>query len=273
MISFLIALPAGNAVSVILTPPQGAVRWSVLRKSTDDISGVGDPGATVVYTGTDKYFVDVSGLYNESTYFYQPFYYDGSVWTSAPSRSVTPLCSFEYIDCDVLTLVRDRLALGLQAAVARGALFPQSGSIPVLTASPTEDNVSFPVVTVHLQSSASGDRAVGEVIGVDAPVDANDIESFEGWLERYQLTLGVWCLNSDERIAVRNAVKAIVLSNLQVFDAAGMQQIDLQFSDQEDFETYNAPMFQAIGTISCIAPVAIGATVPVIQEITAQNDF
>ncbi|MBN3839282.1 hypothetical protein [Burkholderia sp. Ac-20349] len=273
MISFLNALAAGNAVSLILAPPQGARRWSVLRKPSDDISGINDAGATLVYSGSEKYIVDVTGLYNGSAYFYQPFYFDGTTWTTAASASVTPQCSFEFIDCDVLTFVRDRIALGLQAAVEREALFPSSGSIPVLTAAPTEENVSFPVVTVHLQLNASADRAIGEVIGMDEQVDANDVMSFDGWLERHQLALGVWCLNSDERIAVRNVVKAIVLSNLQVFDAAGMQQIDLQFVDQEDFETYNAPMYQAIGTISCIAPAAIGITAPAIQVITAQNAF
>jgi hypothetical protein len=265
MISFLLALAAGNAVSVILQPPQGAVKWSVLRKTTNDIAGLSDPAATLVYTGSDNYFVDTSGLINGLTYFYAPFYYDGTQWSAAAVASVVPQCSFEFIQTDVQTFLRDRIAAGLAAAVARQAIFPQSGAIPVLTASPVFEDVSFPVVTIHLQSDGSGERAVGEAVGAD--VEDATLGQFEGWLSRYQLAIAISSLSSDERITLRNLVKSIVQANLQIFEAVGMELIDLQFSDQEDFTTYNVPIFQSLGAFSCVAPASIQSSVPVIEGI------
>jgi hypothetical protein len=271
MISFLLALAAGNAVSVILQPPQGAQKCSVLRKATNDIAGLSDPAATLVYTGSDTYFVDTSGLIDGLTYFYQPFYYDGAQWSAGAVASVVPQCSFEFIQTDVQTFLRDRIAAGLDAAVARQAIYPQSGVIPVLTASPVFEDVSFPVVTVHLQSDGSAERAVGEVIGADARDES--IGQFEGWLSRYQIAIAISSLSSDERITLRNLVKSIVQANLQVFEAAGMELIDLQFSDQEDFTTYNVPMFQSLGAFSCVAPASIQATVAPIEEIESNYQF
>jgi hypothetical protein len=271
MISFLQALAAGNAVSVILQPPQGALKWSVLRKTTNDIAGLSDPAATLVYTGSDKYFVDTSGLINGLTYFYEPFYYDGKQWSAGAIASVVPQCSFEFIQTDVQTFLRDRIAAGLAAAVARQAIFPQSGAIPVLTASPVFEDVSFPVVTVHLQSDGSSERAVGEAIGAD--VDDETLGQFEGWLSRYQLAIAISSLSSDERITLRNLVKSIVQANLQIFESVGMELIDLQFSDQEDFTTYNVPMFQSLGAFSCVAPASIQAAVPSIEAIETNYQF
>jgi hypothetical protein len=271
MISFLQALAAGNAVSVILQPPQGARKWSVLRKPTNDIAGLSDPAATLVYTGADKYFVDTSGLINGLTYFYQPFYFDGIAWSAAATASVVPECSFEFIQTDVQTFLRDRIAAGLVAAVARQAIFPESGVIPVLTAAPVFEDVSFPVVTVHMQSDGSAERAVGEAVGVDTADEC--VGQFEGWLSRYQIAIAISSLSSDERITLRNLVKSIVQVNLQVFEAAGMELIDLQFSDQEDFTTYNVPMFQSLGSFSCVAPASVQATVPLIDQIDTNYEF
>lgn len=271
MISFLIALASGSAVSVILQPPSGAQKWSVLRKPTNDIADLSDPAATLVYTGTDKYFVDTSGLIDGRTYFYQPFYFDGSQWSAGAVGSVVPQCSFEFIQTDVQTFLRDRIAVGLTAAVARQAVFPQSGAIPVLTASPVFEDVSFPVVTVHLQSDGSAERAIGETVG--ANVEDDTLGQFEGWLSRYQIAIAISSLSSDERITLRNLVKSIVQANLQVFESVGMELVDLQFSDQEDFTTYNVPMYQSLGAFSCVAPASIQGTVPVVGGIETNYQF
>ena len=78
----------------------------------------------------------------------------------------------------------------------------------------------------------------------------------------------VWSLNVDERRLLRRLVKAALMANLPVFDDAGMVQIDLSFSDQEDFTSYPAPVYQAVGTLTCLAPSLIGDTVAPVTDVT-----
>jgi hypothetical protein len=274
MISFLQPLPIGNAVKVLLAPPDGAsVR--VLRKPTDDISGYNDVSAALVYQGDGPYFVDVATLTNGTPYYYKPFYTldAGSTWTSDPSQVATPAATAGVGGCDPLSLVRDRLDAGLKAEVAAGRLSANSkgGPIAVLTAPPTFDNVVFPVVTVHLRTDQSSVRGIGESIASDAldPVSTIWTDS-EGYLSKVDLDFIVWVSgNADLRIAMRKAVKKVLVGNLAVFDDAGMLQVDVSISDVEDFDTYEAPMFQAVGTLSCLAPYFVTSTSPSITDANA----
>jgi hypothetical protein len=252
MISFLQPLPIGNAVKVLLAPPDGAsVR--VLRKPTDDISGYNDVSAALVYQGDGPYFVDVATLTNGTPYYYKPFYTldAGSTWTSDPSQVATPAATAGVGGCDPLSLVRDRLDAGLKAEVAAGRLSANSKGGPIAD-----------------QSSV---RGIGESIASDAldPVSTIWTDS-EGYLSKVDLDFIVWVSgNADLRIAMRKAVKKVLVGNLAVFDDAGMLQVDVSISDVEDFDTYEAPMFQAVGTLSCLAPYFVTSTSPSITDANA----
>jgi hypothetical protein len=258
-ITALRPLAAGNALRVFLQPPAGALAWRIVRKATNDISGLSDPGAALVYDGDDIAPLDYSVPTNGVTFYYQAFYWDGTTWT--PSNALSGQAAATYSDgtIDVLELVRERLDFGMQAEIAAQRLVPQSGIIEVLTAPPVWENTKWPVVTVHMQSDSSQGRALGEVIEPDEQVDGGTgWDEIEGWLCRVQLAIVGWSQNPDERIELRKAVRRIVVANLAVFDAAGMVQID---TTQQDIDMVNgeypAPVYQTLCTLTCQAPVRV----------------
>jgi hypothetical protein len=270
MISFVQPLPIGNAVKLLLAPPPTAEKVRVLRKLADTFTGETDGAAGIVYEGDDNYVLDVNTLVNGTVYYYRPYYFDGTAWSAGLTASATPAATANRRGPDPLSLVRDRLEAGLKAEVAAGRLKHEQQYIPCLTAPPTFDGTAFPVVTVHLRNDASTGRALGEVLFDDVydPV-ALEWGSSEGWLSRIQIDVIGWVVgNADTRIALRKAIQKVIIGNLSVFDQAGMVEIDFSQSDIEDFETYNAPMYQTMGSFSCMAPAVVEALDAPIDDVT-----
>jgi hypothetical protein len=262
------ALPVGNALRVFMAPPSGASRWKLLRKGTNAFSGHDDPSASVISFGAETSVLDSNFLINGQTYWYALYWWDGTAWLLDSLKSAVPVPNFRQMGVDVLSFVRDRLDYGLQIIIARGEIHHPQGRIQVLTAPPTSEEVAWPVVTVHCTQDVAAERALGEEIFSDVYLpDTNQWESVEGWLSRTQLTIVGWCLNPDERILLRKALKNIVIANLPVFEAACIQQIDLQQSDQEDFQSFNAPVYQVTSIFTCIAPSFVNTVEGAIREV------
>lgn len=249
-----------------MMPPASATRFRLLRKSADNFSGWDDASALVVADGREKVVIDHAALYNGVPVFYRAYYRVGGVWMASASVQATPSVDFVEVHADALSLVRDRLELGLSAYVLRGVLVHERNFIPVLTASPQIEEIPLPLVTVHLESDTSEIRGIGEVVGEDCLVDQS-IVSADGWYSRVRLVIVAWSLNADERIVLRNALKSVLMANLAVFDAAGLLQIDLSFSDLEDFQSYAAPVYQAMCNFGCLAPSVVESTDPAIREV------
>lgn len=269
MISFIQPLAIGNALRVYLRPPPGAVRWRLLRKDVDSFAGHDDPSALLVHDGTESVVTDVAGLYNGAQTFYRAFYLVAGAWVDSPSAVGRPDATFSDLSADPLTLVRNRLDLGLQQYVQRGILSHDHGRIPVMTASPLVEETPLPVVTLHVAADSSQERFVGEMLGPDW-FDGVDWHSAEGWLSRWQLTIVGWTLNADERATLRQAMKAVLMGNLSIFDAGGMSQIDLQFSDVEDFQSYTAPIYMANCSLTCYAPSLVDGIDPPIRDVVVK---
>lgn len=257
MISFVLPLAIGNAVRLILQEPQEAKLWRVLRRQDASFAGADDPDAVLVHEGTQCSVLDYTGLANGSTVFYADYWWDGSAWNAGNVQQVTPGFSLDDQSVDPFSIVRDRIELGLQHYVDTGVLSNSLGRIPVMTASPLFEETPLPVVTVHLANDDSVGRVVGDAVDIAFPFD---IPESEGWLSRWQITVVGWSLNADERIALRQAIKAVLMGNLPVFDAAGMVQIDMQFSDTEDYQSYNAPVYMTSCYLSCFAPSVVRGT-------------
>lgn len=270
MIAMISVPSAGNALRVILAPPPGALACRVLRTENGVIpASVTDPAGTLVFdsgqmssfSDVQTGFLDTSGLINATPYTYTPFYQfaAGGAWQAASSQSASPQTQVQEGMLDVLTLLRERVNLGLRAYIAGGALQPASGEIPVLIASPAIASVTFPLVTLHL----SGDQSVEHFIGDEAGNDYFDgtlWHTYAEFLSNVSVTLIAWSQSVDERVALREALKAILMQNLPVFSAAGLSRIDIQFSDQDDMESFSAPVYQAIGTLTALAPSMIERT-------------
>lgn len=249
------SLPTGNAIRLILIPPAGASRCIVLRKQSDTISSWCDSSAVVVYDGgVELSVLDWNGIVNSVPYVYRDFWFVAGLWEPGASTTLMSASVDTDVSVDVLSIVRERIDLGLQAEVARGTLNNKNGRISVLTAPPVYDNTAWPVVTVHVNSDASGERAIGETMGEDTfDTGGSSWLASEGWLSRWNIGISGWSLNPDERILLRKAIKRIVLGNLPVFDAAGMLQVELSQQDAEDFERYSAPVYLINGTLTCLA--------------------
>lgn len=271
MIAMIHKIPAGNGLKIILMPPAGTVRIRLLRRDDGLFSGHNDAQALLIHEGMDKYVVDTAALYNGHTVYYCVYYFDGTIWTAGSVVSAMPEANFVDVSADALSIVRNRLALGMQVYVERGQLLPSAGKIPVMTASPLAEQTPMPIITIHLANDSSEHRFIGDMITNDL-FDADEWEwhSHDGYYSRVQLTIIAWCLNSDERIVLRNAMKAVLIANMTVFDAAGLMQVDLQFSDQEDFVSYAAPIYQAVCNFTCYAPAAVDSVDPAIRDVISQ---
>lgn len=270
MIAMAVPLAVGNAVRLQIRPVGGARLWRVLRKATDDFLGPDDAGAYLVHQGDEKSVVDAQFLQNGVTYYYRAYFWTGSAWVATPTVSSRPEAGFADVTPDVLQLVRDRVDYGLRVEVERGTLGHENGALPVLTAPPVFEDSRFPLVTVQLQSESPVVRGIGEMIATDV---YDDLESewteFEGWRSRVQLAITGWSLNPDERIELRKALRRIVLANLTVLDAFGITDVEFQQQDSEDFETYAAPVYQTMGTLSCVAPVAVADSAAPISTVVS----
>jgi hypothetical protein len=268
MISLIQTLHVGNALRIFLDAPAGASACRLLRKVTATFSGHDDPDALLVLDELERSIMDTNGLVNGTLYYYCAFYFISGAWTATAAVSSTPASTYQDRGTDVLSLVRERLDLGLQAEIARATLRHDYSHIPVLTAPPLFDDKRFPLVTVHLQSEAPDSRALGEMLGPDDfDADENQWGEAEGWLASTQLMIIGWSLNPDERIELRKALRRIVVANLPVFSDAGMLEIMFSAQDVDDFESFNVPLYQVNCAFSCTAPVLVGGDVAAINEV------
>lgn len=272
MISLIQSLPIGNALRVHLQRIAGATRWKLLRKIADTFTGHDDGAATVVLDTTDDLVVlDRSGLANGTTYYYKPYALIGSDWVGYTSVGAIPVASLEDASSDVLSLVRERLEMGMQAEISAGRLTHPYNRMPVFTAPPLYEETKWPVITVHLQDDGPGEFGIGMDIVPDE-FDGNDWTEYEGYLSSVQLTVVGWSLNPDERIAIRKAIKRVILGNMPIFDDAGMINVDPRLSDVDDFQSYSAPVYQCMCNLSCLAPSAVRSSVADIAEINVQAE-
>ena len=254
---------AGAAFRIFVAPPADAILYRLLRRTADAFTGHDDPGAFLVYEGDAHVLMDLDGLVNGTPYFYRLYAWDGAAWSNAEVATGTPAASYADRGVDVLLLLRDRLDAGLRAEVAAGRLSHDQGRIPVLTAPPQSKDSVLPIVTVQLTSDAPSQRGIGEDIEGD-----DGFDEFEGWYASVRLDVMGWCLNPDARNEMRRALKRIVLANLPVFDHQGLAQVEFSQQDSEDFTTYAAPMYQTMGTFTCLAPSqVVGGEYDVITDV------
>lgn len=267
MIWLIQSLAAGNALRILVSPPPGADRWRLLRKDADTFTGVDDITALTIHDGTDKAIIDVEGLLNGEQVFYRLYAFVGTAWVaSGASYPSTPVATMQDFGVDVISFLRDRLEVGFKVYVDRGEIRHDRNFVPVLKASPQAEEAPLPLVTIHLQNASMEVRAVGEVAGADYFDEDLGWLSAEGGFDRVTATIVCWSLNSDLRIIMRKALRAILQANLPIFDAVGILTPSWSMQDMEDYTTYQAPIFQSICTFDCLAPASIQFSTPAILE-------
>jgi hypothetical protein len=263
----------GNALRIQLAPPAGSILWNLLRNTTGVFAGPTDPSATLVSQSTETTLYDSVGLVNGTEYFYQAFYWDGAEFIAdANVGSGTPAATYFDDSTDALSLLRDRLDVGMQNEVAAGRLTPgqnANGVIKVMTAPPVFEQTQFPIVVVHLTSESPSEHGIGEMDATNTVGVGGQWNETEGWLAKTSISVVGWTLNPDARIALRKALRRIVIGNLQVLYAAGLREIDFSQEDTEDLAgTYGAPVYWAQSTFECLSPLAVGGQRAPIAGVT-----
>jgi hypothetical protein len=259
-------MSVGNALKIFIEPPTGTLSWVLLRNTTGTFPSYNDVNSTVIYSGQDdECITDINGVINGTLYHYCEFDWNGTVWAPSATASATAAHTYTDQSVDVLSIVRDRLDCGLQNEVSLGNLSPASGVVPTLNAPPQFEETPWPIVSVHVTSDGSGDRGIGEVFGVDEQNTLSGLwDESEGWLARVQLTIVGWSKNPDERIALRKALRKIIIGNLGIFDAFGLINIDFSQQDIDDLSGYPTPVYESMCIFSCEAPASVSDTVGVI---------
>lgn len=276
MIAMIQPLHIGNALRLFIEPPAGAIAWKVLRKASNSFSAHDDPSALLVYQGDENVIVEATqSLTNDQPWFYCPFYtQDGATWTAGAVKSGTPSAIYTDHTTDVMSHMRDRIESGLLVECKRGNFQTELGFIQVYTAPPQmEQGLRFPLVTLKLINEGSSDRAIGECIsGDEFDSPGFDWQESEGWMANVQLGIAGWCLNSDERIELRKALRRIIVANLPVFESFGWITPNLTMQD-DDFVNgeYPAQIYQVMCTFTCVAPVRVSGDVPAISSVISRS--
>jgi hypothetical protein len=278
MIAILTAPPCGNCLAILVNPPGGTDEWRLLRRPDDAFTGYDDPDAQIVAEGEGdeaRQFYDwEDALLNGTLVFYQVYAFDGFAWTaSGSSLSMAPAYQTQspFLIPAPVDVVRQRLELGLASELAAGNLRHPDNVIPVLRSPPLIDQTVFPSVTVILSSRQHELFGIGENLLPDAENDSDQIEEFEGRLDRSNIQIAVWSLNSDQRAQFRNAVERVLMLNFPVFEMAGMSLVDLAETELFDHETYNVPLFMAQFTLSATHPAIIRGIWPKITSTSIQH--
>ena len=267
MISLIQALPAGNAIHVIVRPPADAVAWRLLRRGTDVFAGPDDPDALVVGDWGDwDAVVDDTGLTNGRAYFYRAYYRDAEGDDLPPSATGTaePYYGAADVGPSPLRVVRERLTVTLKNMIAAGQLSVANRAVQIVTAPFMQpDKTRFPVLSLHLDSDRPSDQMIGAHAGGEAIGDAWEDRS--GWWSDVTINILALSLNPDERLALGEAVKHAIITNLPIFEANGMMRPLLSITHTElQPDASNAPVFVAACTFTCQAASFAAETGPVV---------
>ncbi len=280
----LTPMAAGNAVHLLLRPPEGAVSWRVKRRpaaAAPAIAGPDDPAAeTVVDDWQDRGVTDLLNLVNGVAYRWAVFYRAaGGAWLPQVDERVgTPAATYRGDDLDVQELLRERVELGLAEEVRRQVLKPATGVIEVTLApfaAPSADELSWPFVSVCLAEDGPGERGIGDMILPDlrtsqtaAPGAAAWTEN-TGWLAQVAVKVVGVENNPERRLTLRRALRRIVQANMPVLAAKGVILPSFHQVDRELQVEEGMPLYVTDGTFTCMAPSYAEADVLEVRDVEA----
>ncbi len=237
---------SGGAVHLVLCPPVGATQLVVLRRHDDAFNDdfTQDQSSVVIYRGgITNSILDWQGILPCVPHWYKPFYYVNNEWQSAAAQSITPTIETHPPLGDSLDVVRERVEIGLNALVAARHLHHPRQRFHVLTAPPQMDDVVFPCVAVYLSRNNQEEQFVGSFIS-EGKWDNNQVHGIYGGLGRYSVQIITFSLNHDERRLLRLSLRDILIANRDLFESLGMYEMQYNFHDDEDFQSYSAPMYR-----------------------------
>jgi hypothetical protein len=262
-------------VRLFVSPPPGAATWTVLRRASDTITGPNDAGAIVAAPwGRFEAVIDTDGLVNGTPAYYAVFYRDAAgaplADPRARTRSVTPAATARDTSTDYMPLIRGRMQIALDNAVADGRLSHHRGRIPIVTApSLKRDEMPLPIVSVHLDSDRPAERAVGDHL-LDLELAEAGWDESEGWLSEVSLNVVGVCLNPDQRNALGRVLKHAILANRDIWHAHGIMRpaVNLTHTEMQP-EASNAPLYIVAATFTFIVTSATTAARGEVEDAIA----
>lgn len=272
MLRMVSPLAVGNAVRLYLALTPGMEYSRVLRRTADAFTGPFDAGAVVVGDEVaTEFLVDASdSLVNGTAVYYRCYDFDGAAWhDQGTSFPATPATTYVPDVLDPQEFVRDRIQLGLNAAIVAGQLLPPSGAIQVTTAPfSIAEGTSFPTVSVHLENTAPETRGIGDELEDFFDQLESKWLGTEGWLARTNLNVVGVSQNADERIQLRKVLRQVIQANLPVFAGVGFTLVEFSQSDAEQFSENNVPLYLTNGAFSCVSAAFVRDPTGVIAEVT-----
>jgi len=277
MIGVVYPLSVGNAIYLSLNAPCAAEEVILLRRWDDDFGELPeDPDAVVVHSGDlIAGLVDWRGLVNGVVVYYRLYALEDGAWTASDVVSATPESSFEGINPDIVDLVRERVQDGLNSLLQRSLIKHPLGKFLVRTAPVPVKDANFPECWIELEQDTSDIRFVGDFLGDGTVTGDTDhpYYSTDGYLSKISIACTIASLNPDERRLLRRVLKSILIANLTVFGMHGADNMDLSFQDDDDFQTYNAPMYMVVARISCTYPSTANLYDREIREIIQSVEY
>lgn len=259
----------GAAVLVTMAFPCRAQQMKLLRRWDNAFPEIpDDPQASVIYADEPVASVlDWHAVLPGIEHWYQPYFFlDGTWQRSGEPRVIVPTVQAHEPSMDSLDVIRERLEIGLNALLRNGLISHPRGVFAVLTAPPIIDDNAFPMIAVRLQQGASETHVIGGYFGTES-LESGDVREFDGWLSRYRVQVEIWSLNPDERRLLRRAVRDILVANRDILEVLGLQELDVTFGDDEDYESHSATIYRTHASLSYLAPDVVWTDTPAIGSV------
>jgi hypothetical protein len=264
-----LARPGAAVFAALADIPCGARQMRVLRRWDANFpdAPVEDAETFAVFGGAPQTGVlDWHGLVPDIPHWYAVYYLVDDAWQRAEPQSIVPTRQVHPPSLDSLDAIRERVEIGLNALLDAGHLRHPRGRFTVLTAPPLFDDVAFPAVAVHLEQATPDQHFIGGFIGEER-LENGCWQETAGWRSRYAVSIEAWSLNPDERRLLRRAIRDTVIAARDVLEMIGLQELEATVSDDEDFQSYNAPLYRTQTRLSYLAPDVVWSVDPAIDNV------
>ncbi len=260
----------GGGARLLWTNPTDATfdHVVILRKATEDISGIADPGATVAYRGVGKQAAEfrsvflpddvaLSDLYRtilddvaswNATLYYALYASDAAESdVSAPMvlpAAFAPVSTFE--ELDVIGTLLPFIGSYLNQQIATGTLRVPNGvtAIDVFDGPPLLDALQFPLVSLHLDDDKPAGFAIGDNIG-HMDEDGDLPVSRRGFMSNVVVAVVGVTPNPEVRRHLYRMLKGALIAARQLLEQRGMLSMEVTGRFSEDFVNYDMPLYSA----------------------------
>jgi len=240
----------------------------ILRKPTNTFTGPTDPAATVVLRGvgvqaaeyrsvflpgdvatSDLYRTTLDDVSGWATTLYYAIYAMNAAETDVSSAVIlsAPLLPVSTVEeLDLIGTLMPFLNSYLNQQIAVGMLLVPAGvtNIQVVDGPPMLDNITFPVVSLHLDDDHPVGFAIGDEIG---HLDANgDTEvARRGLLSAVTVAVVGVTDNPEVRRHLYRSLKGALIASRQLLEQHGLMNMEVSGRYVEDFVNYDMPLFSA----------------------------